>query len=609
MEQRFPIGLDDFRELRELGLEYIDKSHLISELLDDVGAKVTLLPRPRRFGKTLNLSMLRCFFEKRDEDLSHLFEGLSIAAAGDEYHRHFQRYPVIHMTLKDIKADTWELAWEGLRLKIEALFDEHRYLLDDGRVSEREARNYRAILDGSAERGLYHRALLDLSGLLERHHGAPVVILLDEYDQPIHAAYIHGYDTQALSFFRAFLTEGLKGNPHLFKGVLTGILRIARESIFSGLNNLAVYSLLRPEMSTCFGFTEPEVERLLERAGVADKIEDVRRWYNGYLFGNTVVYNPWSILNYAASRDKLLRNYWVTTSSNDLVREMLERHALAIQPAITALLEGGSIERKVDENVVLADLETDEEALFNLLVFAGYLRAARVVDDPRDDIYYRLSIPNREVRDVYATTFQRWMRRRLGGGESGVERLKKALFEGDAETLQEQLQAFTMNMLSYHDVKAKEAEAGAGPVSPRLRTEQVVHAFVIGLLATLPSEFEVRSNRESGLGRPDVMIRPRRPGNPGVVLELKIIKAGVKAPEAALREGLAQIRKNAYLAELTAAGASPAHAFVAAFDGKRVWVRSAGEAGEAAKKARKRAPEPQKARPAAKAPRTSKRKR
>lgn len=597
MEQRFPIGIDDFRELRDLGLEYIDKSHLIRELLDDVGAKVTLLPRPRRFGKTLNLSMLRCFFEKRDEDLSHLFEGLSIAAAGDGYQRHFQRYPVIHMTFAGIKADTWELAREGIIRKVMTLFNEHRYLLESDRLSERDVQYFRTVLDGSANESLYHGSLLDLSSYLHHHHGAPVVILLDEYDQPIHAGYIHGYDTQALSFFRAFLTEGLEGNPHLFKGVLTGILRVARESIFSGLNNLAVYSLLRPEMSTCFGFTEPEVESILERAGVADKIDDVRRWYNGYLFGDTVVYNPWSILNYAASRDKLLRNYWVATSSNDLVRDMLERHALAIQPAMTALLEGGSIERKVDENVVLADLETDEEALFNLLVFSGYLRAARVVNDPRDDIYYRLSIPNREVRDVYATTFQRWMRARLGGGESGVERLKKALFEGDAEALEEQLQAFTMNMLSYHDVKAKEAVAGAGPASPRLRTEQVVHAFVIGLLATLPSEFEVRSNRESGLGRPDVMIRPRWPGNPGVVLELKIVKAGAKAPEAALREGLAQIRKNAYLAELTAAGASPAHAFVAAFDGKRVWVRKAGEA--AAKKARR----------AAKAPRVSKKKR
>ena len=589
VQKRIPIGIDDFRQLRESGLEYIDKSHLIGELLDNLGTTVTLLPRPRRFGKTLNLSMLRCFFEKRDEDLSHLFAGLSIAVAGVDYQRHFQRYPVIHMTLKGSKGESFERCWGAIREKIVDLYMEHRYLLDGGRMHEVETRRYHKVLDGTAEQVLYDRALLDLSAHLHVYHGERVLVLLDDYDEPIHAGTMHGYAPRVLDFFRAFLGEGLKDNPHIFKGVLTGILRIARESIFSGLNNLAVYSLLRPEMSTCFGFTEPEVMALLERGGAGDRLEDVRRWYNGYRFGDTVVYNPWSILNYVASQDKLLRNYWVTTSSNDLVRDMLQRHALSIQPALAALLEGRSIERRVDENVVLADLASDESALFDLLVFSGYLRAERVVDE-REEIYHHLSIPNREVRDVYATTFQRWMRDRLGGGESDVERLKKALFAGDADLLQEQLQAFTLNLLSYHDVRTARGEAGeteTGPVSPRIRTEQVIHAFVIGLLATLEPEYEVRSNRESGLGRPDVMIRPRRPGKPGVVLELKMAKTGVKTPEAALREGLAQIRKNAYLAELSAAGASPVHAFAAVFDGKRVWVRSAGEAAEKSKKKRK----------------------
>ncbi len=588
MQQRFPIGVDDFRRLREAGLVYVDKTHLVRELLDNLGATVTLLPRPRRFGKTLNLSMLRCFFEKRGEVFAPLFQDLSIAAPGDDYQRHFQRYPVIHMTWKGIKAETWELGWEEIRERIAALFREHDDLLDGGHLDEVEARDFSAVVDGSAGRAVYELALLDLSRLLERRHRTPVVILIDEYDEPIHAAYLHGYAKQALAFYRAFLGEGLKGNPHLFKGVLTGILRIARESIFSGLNNLAVYSLLRPETSTCFGFTEPEVVALLERAGIADRLDDVRRWYDGYRFGDTVVYNPWSILNYVASQDKLLRNYWVTTSSNDLVRDMLARHALRIQPALTALLEGGSVERRVNEDVVLADLEDDEGALFDLLVFSGYLRAERVVDDTREEIYHRLSIPNREVREVYATTFQRWTRERLGGGESGVERLKKALFAGDAPALQEALQAFTMSLLSYHDVQAGKEEAAGGPVSPRLRTEQVIQAFVIGLLATLEPEWEVRSNRESGLGRPDVMIRPRRPGKPGVVLELKIAGKGGKKPEAALREGLAQIRDNAYLAELTAAGASPVHAFAAAFDGKRVWVRAVGAAAEKKRRGGKR---------------------
>jgi hypothetical protein len=577
MQRRIPIGIDDFRALRELDLEYVDKSHLIRELLDDVGVQVVLLPRPRRFGKTVNLSMLRCFFEKRGEDFSHLFDGLSIMTAGQEYRRHFQRYPVIHLTFKGIKFERFDLSWQAVRKKIVDLFDEHRAVLNDGRMSEVDTRRYRAILDGTAGDELFHSALADLSRYLHRHHGEQVVILIDEYDEPVHSAYLCGYAPPILEFFRAFLTEGLKGNPHLFKGVLTGILRIAKESIFSGLNNMAVYTLLRPEVSTCFGFTEAEVTALLERNNVGEQLADVRRWYNGYLFGGTVVYNPWSILNFIASRDRLLRNYWVATSSNDLVRDTLQRHALSIQPSIEALLEGGSIVRQVDENVALANLDNDEGALFNLLVFSGYLRAERVEDEPTDEIVYRLSIPNREVRAVYATTFQGWLRDRLGGGESGIERLKKALFDGDAEALAEELQEFTTNVLSYHDVPTRIGpleKAGAAPVSPRLRPEQIYQAFVIGLLATLEPEYEVRSNRESGRGRPDVMIRPRKAGKPGVVLELKVVKPGVKTLDAALDEGLAQIRDRDYAAELRAAGASPVHAFAVAFDGKHVRVRA-----------------------------------
>src|SRR5262249_4939681 len=322
-----------------------------------------------------------------------------------------------------------------------------------------------------------------------------------------------------------------------------------------------------------------EVAALLERAGIADRLDDVRGWYNGYLFGGTVVYNPWSILSYIHSRDRLLRNYWVNTSANDRGCDMLGRHALTIEPEIEALLSGGSIERKVNENVVLGDLVHNAGALFDLLLFSGYLRAEPMGEATRTEGIYRLTIPNREVREVYATTFQRWMQDRLGAGEQGIDRLKRALFEGDADGLAEALETFTTRVLSYHDLMVRKDRAGDDTL-PRLRVypEQVMHVFVLGLLATLEPEYEVRSNRESGSGRPDVMIRARSPGKPGVVLELKIAKPKVKSPEAALREGLVQIRKRDYLAELRAAGSSPVHAFAAAFDGKCVWVRSAAEA-------------------------------
>ena len=553
-----PIGIDDFRMLREQGLEYVDKSHLVREVIDQ-GSQVLLLPRPRRFGKTLNLSMLRYFLEKRGEDLSGLFADLSIWQAGDAYRAHLQRYPVVFLTFKDVKAERWDLAWEAIQRKIGALFDEHRDLLAHGHLSAREAADFQAILDGTAGRAVYEGALFDLCRALHRRHGERVVILIDEYDEPIHTGHVRGYAAEVIAFFRAFFGAGLKGNVHLQKAVLTGILRVAKESIFSGLNNLAVYSLLRPEFSTCFGFTEPEVTHLLAQAGCADLLDAVRAYYNGYVFGGTAVYNPWSILNFIASRDKLLRPYWVSTSSNDLIRDTLQRHALRIEPAIEALLEGGSIEQRLDEHVALDDLGKRESALWSLLVLAGYLKAEPADGPPGEVPPHRLSIPNREIREVYTQTFQDWLAQRLGG-TGDVAELTRALLEGDAEALEEQLQAFTTNLLSYHDT--------------RLRPEQVYHAFVIGLLATLEPDYLVRSNRESGTGRPDVVIRPKLPGGPGVILELKVAKPGKKTPKQALAEGLAQIRAGDYGAELRAAGAAPVHAFAVAFDGKRVSVRS-----------------------------------
>ena len=565
MHQRIPIGIDDFRELRERNLEYVDKSHFIREVLDLAGTKVLLVPRPRRFGKTVNLSMLRYFLEKRDQDLSHLFEGLHIWQAGDAHRDHFQRYPVIHLTLKDIKFKSFKRCWQSLAKKIADLFDQHRHVLEGGRLSELDARRYRQILEGTADQVLYDSALGDLSRHLSAHHGQQVVILIDEYNAPIHAAFANGYAWRGLDFFRAFLTAGLKDNPHLFKAVLTGILRVARESIFSGLNNLAAYSLLRRELSSCFGFTEDEVRALLDRAGALDRLEAVRSWYNGYVFGGQVVYNPWSILSFLASEDRLLRGHWVATSANDLVKDLLQRHALTLEASFQTLMEGGAIERRLDENVALGDLEDHEDALWSLLVFTGYLRAEEGAGVPGEVPPYRLSIPNREVQEVYTSTFRRWMESRLKGHGGSAEKLRRALLGGDAAALEQQLQAFVTNLLSVHDVTGVEPE-------------QVYHAFVIGLLAMLEPEYQVRSNRESGEGRPDVLIRPTQVGKPGVVLELKVARSR-KTPKQALAEGLAQIRKKGYTAELKAAGASPVHAFAVAFDGKRVWVRGGAGRG------------------------------
>jgi hypothetical protein len=565
MPQRIPIGIDDFRKLREGGLEYIDKSDLIERLLDRPGVEVVLLPRPRRFGKTLNLSMLRYYFEKRGEDLSYLFNDLSIWRAGAAYRAHFQRYPVIYFSFKETKFERFERAFAAIRKKIQVLFDEHSYLLESDRLSDREARDYRAVLEGTAEQALYDRSLLDLSAYLRKHHGEKVVILIDEYDEPVHAGHLHGYAPAILEFLRAFLGGGLKSNENLYKAVITGILRVAKESIFSGLNNLGVYTLLRGEFDRCFGFTEAEVTALLDRSGCADRLPAVRAWYDGYRFGGEVIYNPWSVLSFLDAQsagDAEPGPFWLSTSSNDLIRELIERYAMRLEPVFEVLLEGESVERVLDENVVLGAVREDEDALFSLLVFSGYLKAEKRSRGPMEQAAHLLSIPNREVRLVYATTFRNWMKARLEGHGGNLDRLSRALFSGDAEGFEEQLQAFVTNVLSFHD---------AGSLHP----ENVYQGFVVGLLAALEPAYAVRSNRESGKGRPDVIIRPTQPGRPGVVLELKVARPGKKTLEQALAEGAAQLQANDYGAELRAAGASPVLAYAVAFDGKAVRVQAA----------------------------------
>jgi hypothetical protein len=561
MTLRIPIGIDDFRKLRESELTYVDKTRLVCDVLDLAGSEVLLLPRPRRFGKSLNLSMLRCFFERSDEDLSHLFEGLAVWQAGEPYRAHFQRYPVIYLDFKEVKFERFDDAWWTIREKIRDLYRVHRAVLDSGALDEVETERFRGILDGSAPPLLYHRALLDLSEYLRRHHGERVVILIDEYDQPIHAGYVNGYARQMIEFFRTFLTAGLKGNPHLHKAVLTGILRVARESIFSGLNNLAVYSLLKPAFATSFGFTEDEVVDLLARAGKSEHLATVQRWYNGYVFGGHVIYNPWSVLSFLSYGGKP-EPYWLSTSSNDLIKLVLERRAGRLQRAFEALLAGEGFERMLDENVVLDELDQHDDALWTLLVFSGYLRAEQLPGSPDEPPVYRLTIPNREVRQVYTSTFRRWMEARMHGHGGDLEALTRALLAGDAAGFERQLQAFATNMLSYHDT---------GTPSP----ENLYQGFIIGLLAVMEPHHLVRSNRESGAGRPDVMIRPRVPGQPGVVLELKVARE--KSLDVALEEAVTQLATKDYGAELRAAGATPVHALAVAFDGKEVRVRSAAD--------------------------------
>lgn len=557
---RIPIGISDFRKLREAGCEYVDKTHFITEFIDRRGIEVLLLPRPRRFGKTLNLSMLRWFFEKRDENLWPLFEGLHVARAGELYRAHFQQYPVIFLSFRGTKADTFEECWQQIRALLQTMYAEHRDALE-GKLDERQLADFQAVWTGAGELGHYNRALLNLTEYLHKVHGKRVIVLIDEYDAPIHAGYSRGYYEKVINFFRMFLETGLKDNPHLERAVLTGILRVSKESIFSGLNNLGVYTLLDGNFSTCFGFTETEVQGLLEKADLSAVRESVRVYYDGYEFGGRSIYNPWSILSFLQSETKELRPYWLNTSSNELVRDLLTYHAFAVQKEIQTLLVGGTIEKELHDTTVFPELKEDTEELWSLLALSGYLKAARgpvVVGEPQAP--FRLSIPNAEVEHVYRTTFQSWIKQGLKAQGGALDVLLDALLAGNVPQFEAQLQAFAMYCVSFHDLNARDPE-------------RFYQGLMIGLLAALEPAYEVRSNRESGQGRPDVLIRPRRPGKPGVVLELKAAQ-NKKSLKQALAEGQTQLQASDYLAELRAAGIEKIHAMVIAFDGKKVKVEA-----------------------------------
>lgn len=562
MNLRVPLGIDDYRVLREKRCEYVDKTHLITDLIDRDNIKVIILPRPRRFGKTINLSMLRWYWEKRDENLWPLFEGLAVSRAGESYRAHFQQYPVILISFKGTKADAFIDCQRAIRAMLQRMYAEHRTVIE-GKLDSWKQRDFDAILSGTADEALYRRSLLNLTEYLHEVTGKRTIVLIDEYDAPIHAGYAHGYYAEIIDFFRQFMESSLKDNPHLERAVLTGILRVSRESIFSGLNNALVYTLLDEEFNTCFGFTDAEVSALLAKAEMPELIEAVRSYYNGYEFGGEAIYNPWSILYFLNSQTKQLQPFWANTSSNDLVKDLLQHHAFAVEADVRTLLEGGSIAKRIDTNVVFPELRENESVLWSILVFTGYLKAARgpiIIGQPPPP--YQLSIPNLEVAEVYRTTFEAWLKKGLQAQGGALTKMLDGLLHGDDEKFETQLQMFAATIPSYHDAN------GADP-------EQFYHGLMIGLLATLEPDHEVRSNRESGTGRPDVMIRPRHPGKPGVVLELKSARRKQRTIARALQEGHEQFAQHNYAGELRASGVETVHSLVVAFDGKRVKVEVA----------------------------------
>ncbi len=539
-----PIGIEDFKEIIEARYYYVDKTLLIQDLLDHL-SKVTLFTRPRRFGKTLNMSMLKYFFEDTwDEALNAenhaIFENLKIMDAGEEYTEQMQQYPVISLTLKSAKQDIFEDAYFKMKTEILYEFKRHRRILESDRLLDSEKELYRRLMDGTAGLAEYSGALKFLSECIFSATGQKCIILIDEYDVPLENAYFHGFYDRMISFIRSLFESALKTNPNLEFAVITGCLRISRESIFTGLNNLRIVSILNKDYGEYFGFTSQEVETMASYYGAEERMDDIRRWYDGYLFGNSEVYNPWSVVNFMADlrtdKSAFVRPYWANTSSNEIVRDLIRHADSTAREELETLIAGGTLKKPLHEDITYGEINENQDNLWNFLFFTGYLKSLSTEIDKRR-IFAELTIPNDEVLSIYEEKISEWFDEQIKTRD--LTSLYQAMLEGDAETLQKELTKLLKQTISYMD-------------SP----EAFYHGFLAGVLVNMERNYRVKSNRESGKGRYDLCIfHSVDTEKPAAVIELKLAEnVGKRSMETAALEALAQINSKEYDEELAIEG-------------------------------------------------------
>ncbi|MFR1374478.1 MAG: AAA family ATPase [Eisenbergiella massiliensis] len=538
MKKPLPIGVDDFKKLIASGYYYVDKTLFIKELLDKKG-DVNLFTRPRRFGKTLNMSMLRYFFEKKDsqpelEENKKLFDGLGIMEAGERYRGEMGRYPVICLTLKSGKQRTYQSAYHKLRRELANEFDRHRKIKE--RLSPEKAVRYQKILEETASEDDFSGALQFLSEALWESTGQKSIILIDEYDVPLENAYFNGFYEEMSDFIRSLFESALKSNPYLEFGVITGCLRITKESIFTGLNNLKMVSILSNIYDEYFGFTQKETEALLDEYDRADKMEIMKEWYNGYRFGNAEVYNPWSVLNFL---DALRENagalpmpYWANTSSNDIVKSLVERADISVKGELEHLIDGGVIEKPVHEDITYDSIYGSDDNLWNFLFFTGYLK---LVDRrlQAETEYILMAIPNIEVKHIFKGTIRNWFTEEIEKKDLG--KFFTAIEQGNVRYMEEELSACLQETISFYDY-----------------AENYYHGFLTGLLKT-QNKYRVISNQESGLGRPDIIMKSASIRGLAIIMELKVAD-DFSEMEAGCIQALNQIETRKYSMELEREG-------------------------------------------------------
>ena len=546
-----PVGIEDFERIINEDYYYVDKTMLIEELLIN-RAPVTLFTRPRRFGKTLNMSMLRYFFDVKDKEKNKkLFENLKIYDS--EYMSEQGKYPVIFVSLKDLKEDTWEECLESIKDIMYKIFNEYSFLREKLNIVEK--RQFDKIWEITGNERNFKTSLLDLSNYLNKYYGEKVIILIDEYDAPIINAFDKGYYNEAINFFQTFYSSALKTNNSLKYGVLTGITRIIKEGIFSGLNNLYVNTILSKDYSEYFGLLENEVIEMLEYFDMKYKIEEVREWYNGYIFGESKVYNPWSIVNYV--REKEIKAYWANVSGNTLLENMLDHAGESVYDDLKRFTDGESIEKYISDGTTIKSLLNNDDEIWQVLLYSGYLTK----DEKQKEIditseytdVYNLRIPNKEIRKYFGNMFLN----RFFGTEVKTNILIKALENGDIKKFEKTLGEIMINMLSHFDLDKE--------------MEKIYQVFMIGLVGFLMGKYEIISNDESGYGRYDLAMIPIKSNEKAYLMEFKISKTKNEMEKRA-QKALKQIDEKKYDTKLKARGIKNILKIGVAFYGKEVKV-------------------------------------
>ena len=529
--KKLPVGLSDFKQIVKNNYYFIDKSLFIKEIIDE-DAAVLLLPRPRRFGKSFNLSQLYYYFNINEKE--SLFADLKISRTAERYQKEKNKYPVIKIDFKGVSAVNWTEAAENLKRIIASEYKNHYYLFNSELLMDYEKDEFKKIIDLSADISSYKFSLEKLSDYLARYHKQKAIILIDEYDEPIQSGYLNDYYQQIISFMRTFLIRALKDNNNVEKGILTGVLRIARESIFSGLNNLVVSSLLDEKYNQYFGLLTAEVEKIFRDFDLEYKLAEIKQWYNGYNFGGEIIYNPWSIINCIYQKGEL-NPYWVNTSDNQLVKDLILKSANGLKKDLEQLLIAESIKVKIEENLVFNEIQNRSSTVWTFLLFSGYLKAENF-ERIEAKLYADLKIPNQELKYIYEEIISDWFQENLSNDK--IEQLLEALITADFDVFEALLSEFVLNSFSFFDTAVDQAE-------------QVYHSFILGLLLNLENRYYLKSNRESGYGRYDIMLIPKAKKDKAIIIEFKkALEFKDESLEKAADSGLKQIEEKNYRAEL-----------------------------------------------------------